>query len=143
MKKIASITFISSAMCNLNCSFCYLNKNIAYSSFNTLVLQAWKDKTYIKNVCTSLDKLNIDKTSINTISLWGGETLLSITDVTNNLKEIYQSFPNITNWMVSTNWTSNVYDIFDFLKAIDKYSKYPTEFSLQLSIDGPPGPISE
>lgn len=143
MKKIASITFISSAMCNLNCSFCYLNKNIAYSSFNTLVRQAWKDKTYIKNVCTSLDKLNIDKTSINTISLWGGETLLSITDVTNNLKEIYQSFPNITNWMVSTNWTSNVYDIFDFLKEIDKYSKYPTEFSLQLSIDGPPGPISE
>lgn len=141
--KISSITFISSATCNLNCSFCYLNKNSAYASFNTLVREAWQNKTYIQNVCNSLDKLNIDKDYIKIVQLWGGETFLSITDISQNIKEIYQHFPNIQQWMVSTNWTSNVYDIFDFLKLIDKFSSHHTTFSLQLSIDGPPGPISE
>ena len=68
---------------------------------------------------------------------------MSIKDLTENIAEIYENFPNLNYWMVSTNWTSNVYDIFDFLKAIDNYSNCHTEFILQLSIDGPPGPISE
>lgn len=141
--KISSITFISSAMCNLDCSFCYLNKNIAYTSFNQEVRKAWKNKTYIQNVCNSLNKLNIDKNGIDSVQLWGGETFMSINDVTDNIPEIYENFPNIKNWMISTNWTSNVYNIFNFLKTIDEYSNYHTNFGIQLSIDGPSGPISE
>lgn len=55
--QLTSLTLISSAMCNLDCSFCYLNKNKSFTSFNTLVRKAWKDGTYISNVCKSLDKL--------------------------------------------------------------------------------------
>lgn len=141
--QLTSLTLISSAMCNLDCSFCYLNKNKSFTSFNTLVRKAWKDGTYISNVCKSLDKLQIDKNYITIIQLWGGETLLSINDVTENIQEIYKNFPNVNEWMVSTNWTSNVYDIFNFFKAIDDNSNHPTTFMLQLSIDGPPGPICE
>jgi hypothetical protein len=55
---------------------------------------------------------------------------MSIKDLTENIAEIYENFPNLNYWMVSTNWTSNVYDIFDFLKAIDNYSNCHTEFIL-------------
>jgi organic radical activating enzyme len=40
-REIGSITFISSAVCNLNCSFCYLHKNKSYKKFNEINRKAW------------------------------------------------------------------------------------------------------
>lgn len=49
-REMHSLSVISSSVCNLNCSFCYLHKNQSYKEFDSLVRQAWQDGSYVDNL---------------------------------------------------------------------------------------------
>lgn len=142
-RKITSISVISSSVCNLKCSFCYLHKNQSYKIYDKIIQQAWKDKTYVPNIIRTLEAINANNKDVDTIQLWGGETLLSIKNVIPNVEDFYKAFPNICVWRISSNWMINVKDFFDFVKEINDRTIKFTEIKLQLSIDGPPGPIHD
>ena len=142
-REIKALTFISSAKCNLNCNFCYLHKNQSYVNFNKIIIESWENQTYINNVAKSLDKLEVDFNLIDTISLWGGEPLLSIDKLIPSIKNFYKFFPNISYWKTSTNFTINIQNLINFILEIEKYTNQNTIFSLQLSIDGPEGIFTE
>lgn len=143
MKKIESISVISSSICNLNCSFCYLHSNQAYKEFHKLVHEAWNNGTYLKNIEQTLNSLGYSPLEITHFQLWGGETLLGIIDISNNLTEIYELFPHIEKWSLSTNFTKNIEEFVNFLIELNKIANPNTNIFLQLSIDGPPGEFTE
>lgn len=143
-RHIHGISLISSSICNLTCSFCYLHKNNAYRKYNVEVQEAWLDGSYIDNVLNTLLKLNSDPQELKEIQLWGGETLLSIKNITPNLEKIYKYFPNVNLWRISTNWMINVNDFFNFLVELDTQARVDeVEFKVQCSIDGPEGIYTE
>lgn len=142
--QIKSLSLISSVTCNLNCSFCYLNKNNSYKEFDKLVRQAWQNGSYIGNVIDTLDALNVDLETIDTLQLWGGEVLLRLEDILPNVKSLCDNFTNVKSWKISTNWMIDVEKAFNLIKLIDEYSHSDfVDIDLQISIDGPPGPITE
>ena len=145
MDNYAGITLMTAGICNLNCSFCFLqNKDfLSVKEQHEKITNAWKDKTYLKTVETIFLKNNYNFNTVESISLWGGESLLNIDLVTPNIEYLYELFPNLSSWMISTNFMVNIQNFLDFLTAIDKYRKQPTIFQLQLSIDGPPGIFME
>lgn len=134
---IESIDFISSAACNLNCSFCYLNKNKAYSEFNQWIREGFKNKTYIKNAYETVLALNANPCDVNIVQFWGGESLYQIQDIIDNISEIYLYFPKVNTFKVSTNFLIDIEKLFELFQTIDNITKVFTTFSLQLSIDGP------
>lgn len=139
---IHSISLISASVCNLNCSFCYLHKNQSYKEFSKLVRQAWADGSYIDNAFKTVEKFG-PASEVQMCQLWGGETLLHIDDVTQNLKKFYQYFPNVNSWKISTNWLIDVNKYFEFIKEMDLYAPEGTVIATQLSIDGPQGGYAE
>lgn len=143
LKELVGVSAISSAVCNLKCSFCFLSQNKAYKEFNEIVRKAWQDGSYVTNMRNTVLAYPADPLKVEHFQLWGGETLLSIEDVAMNVEKIYKAFPNIERWSISTNWSIDVSKFFKFLETINKYCNKKTTINLQLSIDGPEGEISE
>jgi len=75
---ISAISFLLSSKCNLNCNFCFFNKNKYFNDFNEIVKKAWKDNTYIPTILNTLNKLNQSPNNVNAINFWGGETLYDL-----------------------------------------------------------------
>lgn len=142
-RKINSISVISSASCNLNCSFCYLHKNKSYKQFDALVKEAWSNGSYITNLVKTIKGLNGNVEDIKCIQLWGGETLLALDNIIPNIKGFYTNFPNIEEWKFSTNLLINIDKLFDLILEIEKEAKKNARIMMQISIDGPPGPFCE
>lgn len=142
-KSVGGISLISSALCNMHCTFCYLDKNKAYADYSDIVRKAWQSGEYVKNVEKTLRALNVDFNQIINIQLWGGETLLYINDLTPNLDKLFDLFPNLTKLNCSTNWTTSIKEFVDFLIILDNISPNPITFTLQCSIDGPEGVYTE
>ena len=105
MNKIDSLTICSSAVCNLNCSFCFLHQNPSYAKYNKLVQEAWKDGSYLSNVEKIFNKLCLNRDDIHHLQIWGGESLLAIDNVIDNIPNLFELFPNIERWTFSTNFT--------------------------------------
>ena len=129
-KTISSISVITSAVCNLNCSFCYLHKNKSYHEFNKLVLKAWEDGSYITNIVKTIKGLDGNPKDVSSIQIWGGETLLSIKTITPKVKDLYFYFPNLNDWKMSTNFLVNINDLFNFLIEIENNAKKNTRILL-------------
>ena len=140
-KTIIGLSFMTAASCNLNCSFCYLHKNEAFKAYDKNILTAWEDGSYIKNSLKSLKILNSDPIHISNIDIWGGETLLFIDKITPNLPLLFEFYPNIETFNISTNWMINIDNFIKFIKELDKYANKDIRLRLQLSIDGPSGNI--
>lgn len=140
---ITALTVIGSSACNFDCKFCYLHKNQAYHYYNQELVKAWKNKTYISNIKKVFNKLSLDNQNVTKISIWGGESLLNLKNITTNIVDFYNFFPNIEQFLISTNFSTNIEDLVNFIKTIDDTTSKKTTFVLQLSIDGPPGEISE
>lgn len=143
MEPIKTLSVITSSICNLNCGFCYLHKNKAYSEFNKKIAEAWDDQTYLENVEKAVLALGSSLNEVTEVHFWGGETLLQIDLITKNVPLFYQKMPKLKEWHMSTNWVINVDSFFKFIQEIDKTATGPTKIAIQISIDGPPGEISD
>lgn len=84
-----------------------------------------------------------DRNDVTQIHFWGGETLIQVDLLEKNVPKFYELFPNIKSWHISTNWVININNFFTFLKTIDNCAHQETKIVLQVSIDGPPGTISD
>ena len=142
-RKITGLTLISSAVCNLNCSFCFLNKNSSYKDFDHELQLAWQNQTYLKSVIKTLSMLHVNANDISSICLWGGEPLLSIDNLIPSLPELFQYFQYLDEMWTSTNFAININKFINFLQALDKYANKKLVFKLQMSIDGPEGMFTD
>ena len=134
---ISAISFLLSSKCNLNCNFCFFNKNKYFNDFNEIVKKAWKDNTYISTILNTLNKLNQSPNNVNAINFWGGETLYDLEPFIPHIQELLLNFPNLHSFWLPTNFSINIDYLVLFLKEIDKYLINDASIWLQLSIDGP------
>lgn len=139
---INAIDLLSSSCCNMNCSFCYLHKNNAYKILNDQVLKAYELNNYFDICKDVILKLNSEPKYIKNISFWGGETTLYLDKVGKNLNKLFENFPEVSTFFISSNMKSNANQLTAFVNAIiDQLPQEKDKFNLkiQASIDGPDG----
>jgi organic radical activating enzyme len=133
-------TVFTTALCNLNCSYCYIckDKNGGLALIDKDIEESFNNNEFINNI------VNFDKDTKNTlehVTLWGGEPFLGIDRFINQLPLWFNTFPKLEHFNTSTNFTipNQVEKIKRLFDAIDKYGPKSTyTFELQISIDGYP-----
>ena len=133
-------TVFTTALCNLNCSYCYICKdqNGGLKEIDKDIENSFNDKSLIKSV--SIFDENIGQ-ELECITLWGGEPFLHMERFTNQIQDWFKAFPNLIAFNTSTNFT--VPDEIEKLEhLLDNISKYGPKdrynFEFQVSIDGYP-----
>lgn len=139
MPNISHIILFTSALCNLDCSYCYICKDKAggLKQIDKDLENDFKNRQQIKQV------LDYDPNTTNTITgitLWGGEPFLYVERFTDSIQDYFSAFPKLNMIDTSTNFTipNQVDKIKQLLDSIEKnyYGNTPFNFNLQISIDG-------
>ena len=145
-KTLKQIDLMGSSSCNLNCSYCYINKNCSFFDYDKAIKEAWEKQTYLNTVKKVIDKLNLSTNTVEDIQLWGGEPTLHMKSICKSGTQLGQLFPNITNFLIPTNWYQiDIKALIDFIYELDKNltprekSENRLNFHIQASVDGPPG----
>lgn len=138
-----SLTLFTTALCNLNCNYCYICKDVNgnLKKIDDDIEEMFENNQFIKQIL-DVDP-NIENT-LESISLWGGEPFLGIYRFLDHIEEFFQIFKNLNFIDVSTNLClpDHPQRIQDLVSAVEKcYLKYskkdkPFSMSIQISIDG-------
>lgn len=133
-------TVFTTALCNLNCSYCYICKdqNGGLAQIDKDLEQGFKERQYIKSILAFGENT---QNTLHTISLWGGEPFLHVERFTEQIGDWFDAFPNLEHFTTSTNFTvpGEIEKIKTLLDAITKLGpKKRYSFELQVSIDGYP-----
>jgi len=115
-----------SEKCNLNCNYCYYNKDFICKSIEDFI----KSGDFIDR----LSELNLEFTSL---SLWGAEPSYNLDYLSNYLNILLKKFPKLDTILFSTNLTK-VEKIIQFIETLNKVdlAKGRVNLDIQFSIDG-------
>ena len=124
------------ARCNLNCSYCFIDKNPSLKAIDDVIAKSFEDPIYYKDFM--LEFVRPDKCTL--LQFWGGEPTLGFSRLVDVLPLLFETFPRLSEIRTSSNFTtpSFVDDIFVLLDAMSKYlykGRY-FNFNLQCSYDG-------
>ena len=150
-KEIRQVSLLGSSLCNLSCQYCYLQNQQTqkfYKLLNDEIQQAWKDHSYVNNIKKVFEKIEADPKKTSRLTLWGGEPLIQINNFLSTAKELFEYFPNITFFMIPTNfaWPENIAKQIPLMAQYFDQTRTTTEkawLHLQLSIDSYKGPLLE
>lgn len=125
-----------SATCNLNCTYCYIDKSPVLKQIDEILDRSFATDYYFDFAKEIMDDHpeNLEK-----LEFWGGEPSIGLHRMYNLLPKFIEYFPNLHEFMMSTNLTpKNWFDEFyGFLNILNQYPNKKFIFDLQLSIDGP------
>lgn len=125
----------TTAVCNLNCVYCYIDKNPALVEIDRILDESFQGDYYFNFA----KKMFPNPEQLGEVEFWGGEPTLRLDRAYHTVDKLISYYPNLKRFMMSTNFTgTNWFDQFYGLMSI--LAKYPDRkfnFSLQLSIDGP------
>lgn len=124
----------STAVCNLKCTYCFIDKNPALVKIDNILHESFQGDYYFDFA----KEVFPDPEQLTEIQIWGGEPTLNFHRISEVMKKIINHYPNIHELMFSTNLAHDnaVDEIFYLLSEINKCSREIT-LSLQLSLDGP------
>ena len=130
-----SVYICLNAICNLKCSYCFINKNEKLKKIDKIIENSSKTNYYIETI----KKIYTDRNILRSIDIWGGEPFLSLERIYYTYKELLKIYPSLNRMSFSTNLTvDNFIEKLNGLFEIQK--EYPDRkfvISLQISIDGP------
>lgn len=118
----------SSAICNLNCSYCYIPKLNCMGNIHREIISKIESEEYFQ------DLKNLYGENLNSISLWGGEPSLILPTLGKKLNVLFEYFPKLYKIFFSTNFITSEDLVIDFIKIFPKDKK--RELNIQISIDG-------
>lgn len=127
IKKFEHVEIFSSAICNLNCSYCYIPKVPALKEINKKILDELDNGSYI-------EKLKRISPDLKWFGFWGAEPTITLPKITEHLDDFIREFPKLETFSFSTNLIKDPTVIYDFLSALPKDKDF--EVFIQLSIDG-------
>lgn len=129
------VIFYTTAVCNLNCVYCYIDKNEALKKIDDMLDESFKGDYYFDFT----KKMFPNPQQLRRVEYWGGETILRLDRAFETTKKLIAYYPNLCEFSFSTNFVSDVW--FDeFLGFCDIFREFPQRrfnLFLQLSIDGP------
>ena len=129
---ITNITLFSTALCNLKCNYCYINKCQNLKNVDNQIQEN------LKNSFNQVIKYEPNiKNNLKTITIWGGEPVLYLERIIEILPQYINYFPNLKNFFISTNFIldNEIEQLMKFIIFLQQY-KRPFNINLQLSIDG-------
>ena len=91
------IILYDTALCNLNCSYCFISKNQGLKEVDEELKKSFADKDYYLNLAKKY--LNNDLSNITHLEIWGGETLLHLDRTFNFIDQLINNSPNFFNIM--------------------------------------------
>lgn len=129
-----SLVLYTTAICNLNCEYCYIDKSPALQKIDDLLDESFKGDYYF-----NFSKELFYKDKLKSIQFWGGEPSIRLDRAYDTVDKCIQFYPNVFTFMTSTNfvyekWDEQTYGLF---KVFEKYPDRKFEFNQQLSLDGP------
>lgn len=139
MMNFEHCTLFTTALCNLNCNYCYICKDSAggLKVIDKDLEEDFKNRNQIKQI---LDYDPNISESLTGLTLWGGEPFLKIERFVDTMEDYFKAFPNLSKIDTSTNFTipNQAKIIEDMLNKIDRLYQgdKPFTFDLQISIDG-------
>lgn len=144
---IRKITFMSSAQCTLQCSYCRISQSTNKTApiMQANIKKSFHDGSFLNHVLTSLEKANSGVEFINAIDLWGLEPTTTLADFTVIVPDLLKTFPNLNDMLFSTNGMQGVDLLYNFIVTLNesvknaknyRLSKEALNFGLQFSLDG-------
>lgn len=123
------------ATCNLKCRYCYIDKSPALQKIDQM-LEEYYQNNYFFNF---MKEMFPNPNQLEKIEFWGGEPSYGLPRVADTIKNVIEYYPNLKEFMMSTNLTTSTWinDFFDFLELLSSYKNRDFFFDLQLSLDGP------
>ena len=96
-----TVVLYPTAVCNLNCRYCYIDKNKALKHIDDILDESFQGDYYfdfIKDMFPNISQL----TSMET---WGGEPFLRMDRIYNTLHKVIEHYPFFNSMYSSTNFS--------------------------------------
>lgn len=131
-----ALVLYTTAVCNLNCSYCYIDKNPALKQIDDMLDESFQGDYYVEFT----KQLFPDPQQLKEIQIWGGEPTLRLDRCFKTIEALVEHYPNLESFMFSTNFIGDYWFdmVGDFLNLFSKYAPRRFFVDIQLSIDGPP-----
>lgn len=134
-----SVVLYDTALCNLNCRYCFISKNPSINAVDKELEQCFLDENYFSNLLkhyVSEDEIK----EIHMLEIWGGEPLLKLKRIYSFIKKLVDLAPDFNEIFFSSNFTHQnvipgIQDLYNFLK--ENFPEKNFNISIQISCDGP------
>jgi len=130
-----TLIIYTAAICNLKCTYCYIDKNPALKEIDDILDESFKGDYYFNFT----KQMFPDPYQLKEIQTWGGEPFISMHRAYDLIENIINYYPNFNSFFSSTNFTVPNW-IEEFEGLINIFKKHPNRkfnVTIQLSIDGP------
>lgn len=131
-----NIVLYINATCNLNCTYCYIDKSSILKQIDDILAKSFETDYYFD---FTKEIFRDHPQKLKRIEFWGGEPSLGLHRMYKILPKFFNHFKNLNEFMMSTNFTTSEWfdEFYGFLKVLGKQKDRNFTFDLQLSLDGP------
>ncbi len=129
-KRPVACEIFTSAICNLNCKYCYIPKTSFLKDIHENIISKIDSGEYIEDIYT------IYGDNLTSLSLWGTEQTLVLDHISKILSKLFDKFAKLNTFSFSTNLIGDINSIISFIECLPKNKKI--RLKMQVSIDGPP-----
>ena len=129
------LIFYTTAVCNLKCSYCYIDKNPALQKIDKILDDSFQGDYYFNFA----KKMFSNSEDLKEIGVWGGEPTLRLDRIYYTLEKLIPAYPNLKRINFSTNFTTNNWfeQIGGLIDVLHKFAPRVFNLDIQLSLDGP------
>jgi len=128
--RLLAAEIFSSAICPLDCKYCYIPKTDAMKNLQKKIIEKLKNKEFIND----LEKFYGD--NLQHLAMWGAEPTLTLSYIGDAIPDLVQKFPKLSSFSFSTSLMTNTDIILNFIKTLSAIGR-KAEFKCQISLDGP------
>lgn len=131
-----TLVLYTCATCNLNCTYCYIDKSPALKQIDKMLEDSFLTDYYFDFA----KEIFPDPNQLIRIEFWGGEPSIGLPRIYHLIPLFVEHYPRLNSIMFSTNlthpdWFKNFWGLIDILQ---QYTPREFHVDLQLSLDGPP-----
>ncbi len=131
----STLVLYTTAVCNLNCNYCYIDKNPALVEIDKILDESFKGTYYFDFA----KEMFPDPLQLKRVETWGGEPFLRMDRLYETMHYLIPHYPNLSSFFSSTNfcfdeWLDQFYGL---LKQFERYPDRIFSYDLQMSLDGP------
>jgi hypothetical protein len=130
-----TLILYTTAVCNLKCVYCYIDKNEALKKIDTMLDESFQGDYYFNFA----KKMFPNRNQLKRLEIWGGEPTIRLDRCFETVEKLIEYYPNLYEFNFSTNFTgSHWFDqFFGFCDIFRKFPNRKFHLFLQMSIDGP------
>lgn len=125
----------TTAICNLNCKYCFIDKNPALVEIDRMLDESF-DSDYYTEFAREVFPA---RSQLRRVEFWGGEPTLRLDRAFRTIHNLIYIYPNLKEFFFSTNFTNVNWNeqVFSFFNLLNKFEDRQFVINIQLSLDGP------